>query len=51
MDNKDGDGKRVENGGNCGGGTDTITRQRVDVAELLPTDDTLYRRPRITHNN
>ena len=42
MDDEDNDGQHLENGGNCGGGEDTIIRQMVDAAMFLPTDDTLH---------
>ena len=42
MNDEDNDGQRVENEGDCGRGEDTIIRQRVDAAVLLPTDDISY---------
>ena len=36
MDNEDDNDQRMENGGDCGGGEDTIIRQRIDTGVLLP---------------
>ena len=39
MDDEDDNGHRMESGGDCGEGDDTIIRQRFDAAVLSPTDD------------